>query len=171
MSPVLHHGQVLGCPLNSGYRSKQWPVWTNIIFKIFNLLIVKKMCMCVLFFKPVFMKCNTNVMLLDATQTSLPSLILDNENIVDTNFWGGSDTSTEMKYGTYLKKKKSAISFFEEFNERCHLHGLYVSASSFVAITYQLRDQATWTFVWSWVIKHAYRFLCEVLFISYLTHW
>ena len=42
--------------------------------------------MCVLFFKPVFMKCNTNVMLLDATQTSLPSLILDNENIVDTNF-------------------------------------------------------------------------------------
>lgn len=62
--------------------------------------------MCVLFFKPVFMKCNTNVMLLDATQTSLPSLILDNENIVDTNFWGGSDTSTEMKYGTYLKKKK-----------------------------------------------------------------
>jgi len=42
--------------------------------------------MCVLFFKPVFMKCNLHVMLLDATRVSLPSLILDNENIVDTNF-------------------------------------------------------------------------------------
>jgi hypothetical protein len=41
---------------------------------------------CVLFFKPVFVKCNMNVMLLDVTQASLPSLVLDNENVVDTNF-------------------------------------------------------------------------------------
>jgi hypothetical protein len=50
----------------------------------------------VLFFKPFFMKCDMNMMLLHATQTSLPYPLLDNENMVDTNFWGGSDTSPEM---------------------------------------------------------------------------
>ena len=87
-----------------------------------------------------------NMMLLDATRTSLPSLVLDNENMVDTNFLGGSDITNEMRYETDLKKKSS--SFFEEFNNSCHLHEVYVSACSFVAITYQLCDQATWTFVW-----------------------
>jgi hypothetical protein len=51
-----------------------------------------------------------------------------------------------MRYET--PEKKSVISFFEEFNKGCHLLEVYVSASSFVAITYQLHDQAMWTFVW-----------------------
>lgn len=105
------------------------------------------------------------MLLLDATQTSLPSLVLGNENIVDTNFWVGSDMSPEMRYKTDLKKVQ--FPFLEELNKMCHLLEEYDSASSFVAITYQLRDQATWTFVWKYVTKHTYRFLCEVLFISH----
>ena len=54
-----------------------------------------------------------------------------------------------MRYGTDLGGGIVQFTFFEEFNKRCHLHEVYVSASSFVAIIYQLRDQATWTFVWS----------------------